>query len=424
MEAAGIYVIVALAMDCPTCAITKDQAPDCYPPELKLRGQRVIQAFSKYSNTLAFSAGNEVNHFAPPNKPEWNAPCQKKFISDMRQYIASCLSMRNIPIGLISADIDRQDLAAYYNCHEDIGDSEDHFETAEWYGLNSYVFCNGKAKTYEDALALHLLSESFANLNYSIPVLLTEFGCLSDTFPEIDGYQGQRNFLEGKWLLTESEMRTQFQGGFAFEYSIEMENAKSESPYPFKTFGKQNYGVGYLEPENCDEVSIECDYQPFPEFDSLAQAFSVSKDQLNLTTIDSFEVTSTRKGPNLCPDRFPPLGSFQWKADELKNDACPVEQQYVCPMDYKELFRRKRPSRLGILSPRFSWMKVLSVGILVIALIFVLFRRAYQVAPPQRRMKGCEEATGLMSMKRFQNWSGDQSYQAINSGTSSRDAVK
>ena len=80
LNAAGIYVIVALARDCPTCAVTKDEAPDCYPKELKIQGQEVINEFAKYSNTLGVSAGNEVNHFVPDNNPEWNGPCQKKFL--------------------------------------------------------------------------------------------------------------------------------------------------------------------------------------------------------------------------------------------------------------------------------------------------------------------------------------------------------
>ena len=114
MDAAGIYVIVALAHDCPTCAITRDASPDCYPPELKTQGQNVINSFAKYSNTLAFSAGNEVNHFAPLEHAEWNAPCQKKFIRDMREYIDSCDHLRNVPIGLVSADTERDSMAEYY----------------------------------------------------------------------------------------------------------------------------------------------------------------------------------------------------------------------------------------------------------------------------------------------------------------------
>ena len=113
LEAAGIYVMVSLAHDCPTCAVTRDPAVpsgECYPPELKAQGQRVIREFAKFPNTLAFSAGNEVNHFAPPGQPEWNAPCQKKFLRDMRAFIEGCSdSMRKIPVGVIQADVDRED---------------------------------------------------------------------------------------------------------------------------------------------------------------------------------------------------------------------------------------------------------------------------------------------------------------------------
>lgn len=114
MNAAGIYVIIALAHACPTCAVTGDASPDCYPPELKTQGQQVINAFAKYSNTLAFSAGNEVNHFAPLDHAEWNAPCQKKFLRDMRAYLDSCSDLRKVPIGLVSADTERKALAKYY----------------------------------------------------------------------------------------------------------------------------------------------------------------------------------------------------------------------------------------------------------------------------------------------------------------------
>lgn len=245
LEEAGIFVVVALAHDCPTCAVTRDNAQPsgkCYPPELKVQGQQIIKEFSKYSNTLAFSTGNEVNHFAPIGQPEWNAPCQKKFIRDMREFVNLCShTMRRIPIGLVAADSERQENVMYYNCQED---AQDPFENAEWYGLNVYVSCNGTTSTYKEALGLLALQDSFDGYNISIPVLLTEFGCLSETYATVDGYEGQRNFLQAKWMLEEPKLRTLFSGGFAFEYSIEAANAAQESPFPFTTFGKQAYGIG------------------------------------------------------------------------------------------------------------------------------------------------------------------------------------
>lgn len=176
LNAAGIYVLVSLARDCSTCAVTRDQAPDCYPTALKIQGQKVINAFSKYDNVLGFSAGNEVNHYTPQNNPEWNGPCQKKFLRDMRHYIASCPNMRKVPVGLISADSQRDEVSLYYNCQSSEGDEYEH---AEWFGLNVYLSCAGNATNYEDEKGFTGLVDSFQSYDYSIPVMLTEFGCLS-----------------------------------------------------------------------------------------------------------------------------------------------------------------------------------------------------------------------------------------------------
>ena len=411
LQQANIYVIVALAHDCPTCAITRDTSPTCYPKELKQQGQDVINTFSKYSNTLAFSAGNEVNHFAPIHFPQSNSPCQKKFISDMRRYISQCSSssMRKIPVGLVTADSDRDENAFYYNCIDERNDTtkrgnngngnedkeqhhgggdehEDEFGYVEWYGLNSYLYCSGESLQYDDALGFQRLETSFNRYNYSIPVLLTEFGCLSDTFPTINGYEGQRTFLQAKWILGEqgsngedngnerdndtSNLRDLFSGGFAFEYSIEKENAGGESPYPFKKAGKQNYGIGtcscvslsllcfhptnqqrrslthfppsccvlpsgYFSPENCDDIDIPCKYNPFPEFENLKyiyRNYTYTRAKDDNVTMDTFEIPLERRGRSKCPDGFPSIYSFEWEADKQPFGSCPKPQhhQFQC----------------------------------------------------------------------------------------------
>jgi len=180
LQQAGIYTIVSLARDCPTCAITRDEAPKCYPKELKEQGQAVINAFAKYPNVLGFSAGNEVNHYTPGDNPEWNGPCQKKFLRDMRKYIASCPNMRKVPVGVISADSERDDVTLYYNCASKSGSGKmDPYENAEWFGLNSYLYCAGNVTQLKDAGGYGLLLKSFESYNYSIPAILSEFGCLS-----------------------------------------------------------------------------------------------------------------------------------------------------------------------------------------------------------------------------------------------------
>jgi 1,3-beta-glucanosyltransferase GAS5 len=418
MEEAGIYVMVALAHDCPTCAVTKEEAPHCYPPELKEQGMAVIREFSRYPNTLAFSAGNEVNHFVPIGRPQWNAPCQKKFIADMRRYIASCSdgnnitgidygvgAMRKIPVGLVLADTDRRDNAMYYNCldekrsnatssneatttqqHEALrGGDDDHnnydlegvheFGFAEFYGINTYVDCNGTATTYDEFLGLNTLQEDFSSYNYSVPVLMTEFGCLSDTFPTVDGYEGQRSFLEARFLLERPELRDVFSGGFAFEYSTEAENAKAQSPFPFKKFGKQNYGLGYFSPENCDDINKPCGYKPFPSSKSLLDAFDPSR-IANRTSISEYDPPTHRTGRSECPSSFPSIYSFTWKADtDISLNQCPNQEElrsYACPIPSSQYIRVIDQNLIS--KPRMI-ISVLGAVMLVAVVLMLTFRR-------------------------------------------------
>lgn len=115
LRAAGMYLIVGLAADCENCAISREAAPACYPPQLKARGQFIIAEFARYDNVLAFSAGNEISLNAASTVD--NAPCQKKFIRDMREYIENCSdTVRPIPVGLEIADADRANNVLWYKC--------------------------------------------------------------------------------------------------------------------------------------------------------------------------------------------------------------------------------------------------------------------------------------------------------------------
>ncbi|CAB9522078.1 3-beta-glucanosyltransferase [Seminavis robusta] len=341
LNQAGIYALVSLASDCPTCAITRDEAPACYPTSLKRQGQAIINAFAKYDNVLGFSAGNEVNHFTPNNNPEWNGPCQKKFLRDMRKYIASCPNIRKVPVGLVSADSERADVANYYNCAEN---PKDPYENAEWFGLNVYPHCDGSIKDAEKGNGFDKLIEDFQSYHYSIPAMLTEFGCISKSFPNVSGtdgliYKGQRTFDQARWLLEEKELRDQFAGGFAFEYSIEMQNAIGDSPYPFAQWGAQNYGIGYLSPEDCDDVDIPCQYNPEPSFGYLQAAYRNST-VLDPTNIRNFSIPETRQGRTTCPSQFPAISSFKWRADRVRNLKCPASgssSSFQCPANLNDL---------------------------------------------------------------------------------------
>jgi hypothetical protein len=441
MDRAGIYVIVALATDCPTCAVTRDEAPLCYPNQLKMRGQAVILEFAKYSNTLAFSAGNEVNHFAPSGHPEWNGPCQKKFLRDMREYIDSCPSLRNVPIGLVSADSDRDENAIYYNCQ---GDSDDQYENAEWFGLNSYLFCNHNVTGYLEAAGFVALQKSFHGYNYSIPVVLTEFGCLSETFETIDGYEAQRDFRQAQWLLTEPTLLDQFAGGFAFEYSIEYENAKDASPYPFKTFGAQNYGVGYFEPEDCDEDYIYCTYKPLPAFEHLQTAYKQNLTSSNSTNRNSFDIPESRQGRAVCPEQFKPLSYYSWKSDKIQNLACPVrdeDSKLSCPADLDELRGRYGQRSKYHHTSHFPYggsIMLASISIVALGVAYCMMQqrvesemsivrmsisRGFYTLKPDNDGDTSDESTGLLSMQDLAGAEGCSKtpYSAIESESSFED---
>lgn len=330
LNAAGIYAVVGLASSCIGCAINNEKAPGCYPVQLKLRGEDIIREFAKYSNTLAFSAGNEVNHFVPlGERPQWNAPCLKKFVRDMRAFIFGCEHIRSVPVGVVNADSDRDVNALYYNC---LTNPQDWLEAVEWYGINTYVFCDGKVHDYSGALGFQYLADSFRKYKYSVPVLLTEFGCISPSFPTVDGYTGQRSFLQAEFLGSEPDIREQLSGGFIFEYSIEKSIART--PFPFKEFGFQNYVVGYFEPEFCDDVKVPCNYVQLPGFQNLKDGYKNATDQYVAENYTTFWVEDDRRPRSQCPPEFPAITEFEWYADKTLSRSCPSEHRMNFTCDH------------------------------------------------------------------------------------------
>lgn len=164
MQEAGIYVLVGLSATCNGCSITMVNAPDCYSSSLKVRGMQVINHFSKYENVLGFDATNEVHLNSDVAE---TGPCQRKFLSDMRTFIAECDAMpRKIPVGLSFADRDRVLKINYYNCEEQPGDNG----FPDWFGLNIYLDCNPDHVNASQSRAFPTLAADFEN--YSLPVLV------------------------------------------------------------------------------------------------------------------------------------------------------------------------------------------------------------------------------------------------------------
>jgi hypothetical protein len=326
LQAEGIYVVVDLGANCEGCEITADAAPACYPASYKTRGEKIIKQFARYDNVMAFSGGNEINHRTGGNPWTWNAPCQKKFIRDMRAFMQSCSSLRQVPMGLVVADTDRDNNAQYYNCRTD---EADELENAQWYGINTYVHCEDISDP-DKATGFNMLRDSFKSYDYSIPVVLTEFGCLSPSFPTVDGYEAQRTFHDADFMNTR-DYSDYFAGGIAFEYSTENANSMATSAYPFKTFGPQNYGLGYFSPEDCTDAGTNCTYKRFPNFEFLAEAYA-SYDGSSEPTLSSYEVPANHRAVSTCPASSPDLRNFEWASDASPSEACPapVDSRFQC----------------------------------------------------------------------------------------------
>lgn len=273
-------------------------------------------------------------------------------------------------------------------------------------------------------MGFQLLGESFESFSYSIPVLLTEFGCLDKTFPTQDGYQAQRNFLQAKWLLEEPSIREVFSGGFGFEYSIEMANTKSDSPYPFTHLGGQNYGIGHFANETCDDITEPCSYVPHPSFYNLKETYDTTT-SITQANKDTFVPSKNRLANSQCPSHYPPLSKFEWSPDKAENLACPrrgMPSKFVCPADYKELLieeRSKSDTSLGFIGLACLVVVYASVATTVAVVVrkkWVKFTDFSAIPDVTREGSFSDESDGLLSMKDY-----NSKYQALHSDSSSED---
>ncbi|GAX11679.1 hypothetical protein FisN_7Lh047 [Fistulifera solaris] len=311
MQEAGIYVLVGLSATCDGCSITMDPAPDCYSSSLKVRGMQVINHFSKYENVLGFDATNEVHLNSNVSD---TGPCQRKFLSDMKTFISDCDAMpRKIPVGLSFADRDRTLIIDYYNCEEQRGDTG----FPDWIGLNIYLDCNPDHLSANESKAFPVLLSDFEN--YSLPVLLTEFGCNGPQFPTIDGFEGQRNWRAAKWLH-EGMYQEAFVGTFAFEFSTEAIWAnRTGGYYPFQVYSDGDHGIGYYQPELCDHIDVPCEYVMKPQFDLLKEQYAATPNSGAFQRATFIPKSTAR---TVCPPGIEPVSNFVWPSDDEAGPYC------------------------------------------------------------------------------------------------------
>lgn len=272
---------------------------------------------------LCVFAGNEVTLYARERQIELNAPCQKKFLRDMRDYVNTCHQLpasilpRKIPIGMVNWDVERTLQSLYFNC---LTDTSDLLENAEWYGLNAYQHCDAQATTVNDLRGWIQMRQDFIDYNLPVPVVIGEYGCRESGFPTAGEFDAQRNWLQVDALYSE-EYQQVFAGGVVFEYSAEklvVDRSSQGNPWPYYGFMKLQYGVGYYSPVDCDHATIPCEYNPYPEFDWLKDKLA-AVDASFMPNINDYNPTGAIPQ---CPQGLPALSLYVWPTDDEPDLPC------------------------------------------------------------------------------------------------------
>ncbi|KAK4033036.1 Glucanosyltransferase-domain-containing protein [Parachaetomium inaequale] len=191
---AGIYVV--LDANNPLYSINREDPHGSYNTPYLQSVFATIDAFAKYSNTMAFFSGNEVIHDFK------NTTLTAKYVKatdrDMRRYIKA-RNYRKILVGYSAADVTTNVMqtAAYFNCGEE-------HERSDFFAFNDYSWCTSDFITS----GWNKKVEAFSD--YGLPLFLSEYGC----------HQNPRNFGELESLM-HSNMTSVYSGGLMYEYSYE-----------------------------------------------------------------------------------------------------------------------------------------------------------------------------------------------------------
>ncbi|KAF7874043.1 hypothetical protein EAF04_002715 [Stromatinia cepivora] len=194
LAAAGIYLV--LDVNTPLYSLNRATPAPSYNSVYLQNIFATIDAFAKYTNTLAFFSGNEVIN---DDSTTSAAPYVKAVTRDMRQYIGS-RGYRSIPVGYSAADVDsnRLEMAQYMNCGTDD-------ERSDFFAFNDYSWCDPSSFTISG------WDQKVKNFtDYGIPIFLSEYGCNINT----------RKFEEVKSLYS-TDMTAVYSGGLVYEYSEE-----------------------------------------------------------------------------------------------------------------------------------------------------------------------------------------------------------
>ncbi|CZT49414.1 probable GEL1 protein [Rhynchosporium secalis] len=197
LAAAGIYLV--LDVNSPLYSLNRKDPHPSYNAVYLQNIFATIDAFSKYTNTLAFFSGNEVIN---DDSTTPAAPYVKAVTRDMRAYIKA-RKYRQIPVGYSAADVNsnRKEMAEYMNCGSDD-------ERSDFFAFNDYSWCDPSSFTTSG------WDQKVKNFTgYGLPIFLSEFGCNTNT----------RKWQEVKSLYS-TDMSAVYSGGLVYEYSQEEAN--------------------------------------------------------------------------------------------------------------------------------------------------------------------------------------------------------
>jgi len=195
LSAAGIYVILDLTL--PVNGSIDRTAPT-WSTNLQDSYIRIVNAFLKYDNMLAFNIGNEI--VTSVNQTA-DAPFIKAAARDIKAYLASKSSNALVGYSAINGDDSLiLTLANYLSCDPSGGNSGS--TAIDIYGLNDYSFCG--ASTFADAYAG--TTGDFAG--YNVVAYMSEYGC-NTPYPRAWGDVP---------VLFGTNMAPVWSGGIAFSY--------------------------------------------------------------------------------------------------------------------------------------------------------------------------------------------------------------
>lgn len=194
---AGIYLV--LDVNTPLYSLNRASPLVSYNSKYLQNIFATMEAFSGYSNTLAYFSGNEVVN---DDKTTNTAPYIKAVTRDMRSYLKS-RNHRQIPVGYSAADVDsnRLEMAEYMNC----GTPD---ERSDFFAFNDYSWCDPssfKTSGWDQKV------KNFTG--YGLPLFLSEYGCNTNT----------RKWEEVASLYS-TDMTAVYSGGIVYEYSQEASN--------------------------------------------------------------------------------------------------------------------------------------------------------------------------------------------------------